>query len=229
MPPDHPKRSPRQYVARRKWTEAEKRLVVERYPDANTAELAAEIGCTVNQLYDRAEREGVKKNPEFMAAFRARSTAIVRQAGKDKRFRKGHATWNKGIHYDAPGRSAETRFKPRSVPPNYKPVGSERISKDGYLQRKMTATGYPPKDWVPVHHILWRDAGRDIPHGHALVFRDGDKTNLALANLELVTRADLMRRNSVHLLGPEIASTLQLIGALKRQINHRTRSADHAQ
>jgi len=72
-----------------------------------------------------------------------------------------------------------------------------------------------------VHHLVLLEAGREVPPGHALVFRDGDKRNFALDNLELVTRGDLMRRNSYHNYGPEIAAAVQLKGAIMRQINKR--------
>lgn len=75
---------------------------------------------------------------------------------------------------------------------------------------------------MPVHRIVWREAGRDIPPRHALVFRDGNKRNFDLNNLELVTRQELMRRNSYHNNYPKaIGELIQLRGALVRKINHR--------
>lgn len=138
------------------------------------------------------------------------------------RFQKGLTPWNKGQAYDSGGRSHETRFKAGHKPKSYKPLGSERVSKEGYLQRKMTETGYPPRDWVPVHHIVWREAGREIPTGSVLRFIDGNNRNFSLDNLELIHRSDLMRRNSVHNYGPEIAQLVQLRGAITRQINRRS-------
>lgn len=136
-------------------------------------------------------------------------------------FKPGLVPWNKGTRYIAGGRSAETRFQPGDKPHTWNPVGHERVSKEGYLLRKVTDTGVTRRDYRPVHHLVWQEAGREIPPGHALVFRDGDKRNFALGNLELVTRADLMRRNSYHNYGPEIAATVQLRGAIMRQINKR--------
>lgn len=99
------------------------------------------------------------------------------------------------------------------------PIGHERITQDGYLQRKVSATGQPREDYRPVHHIVWMDAGRDIPPGHYLAFRDGDKRNFALENLELVTAAERMRRNSFHNYPKSIAQAIQLRGVLNRKIN----------
>lgn len=137
-------------------------------------------------------------------------------------FAKGLTPWNKGAKFDSGGRSHETRFKPGHKPANWKPIGSERVSKEGYLQRKVTDTGYPPCDWVAVHHLVWRAAGREIPPQHHLTFKDGNKRNFALDNLALVSFVDMMRHNTCHNYGPEIAQITQLRGAITRQINKRS-------
>ncbi len=55
-------------------------------------------------------------------------------------------------------------------------------------------------------------------------FIDGNKQNLSLDNLALLSRSDLMRLNSYHNRYPkEIARLIQLRGALMRQINKRAR------
>jgi hypothetical protein len=73
-----------------------------------------------------------------------------------------------------------------------------------------------------VHRIIWLDAGRTIPPGHALVFKDGNKRNFDIDNLEMVTRQELMRRNSYHNNYPkEVGEVIQLRGALNRKINNR--------
>ena len=115
----------------------------------------------------------------------------------------------------------ETQFKKGNKPHTWRPVGSYRKTEDGYLQCKVSDTGRSIKDYVNVHHLLWRAAGREIPVGYALCFRDGDKTNLTLENLELVSRRALMLRNSIHNAGKEIAYLQQLRGAIMRHINRR--------
>ena len=77
------------------------------------------------------------------------------------------------------------------------------------------------RDLMPADDTPWPILEGIIPPGHALIFKDGNKRNFALDNLELVSRAELMRRNSVHNYGPEIARIHQLQGAITRQINKR--------
>jgi hypothetical protein len=106
---------------------------------------------------------------------------------------------------------------------HWKPIGHERIATNGYLERRVTQTGDTLRDYRPVHHLVWQGAGNTLAEGQALVFKDGDKTNVSLDNLEAISRTELLQRNSVHRYGPEIAQLYQLQGAITRQINLRMR------
>lgn len=112
--------------------------------------------------------------------------------------------------WSAGGRVRETQFKPGGRPHSWLPIGSERTSKDGYLQRKVTDTGYPPRDGVGVHILIWREHCGEIPPGHVVVFRDRNKHNLQLGNLELISRAENCRRNSIHRYPPELKEVIRL-------------------
>ena len=59
-----------------------------------------------------------------------------------------------------------------------------------------------------------------------VVFRDRNKRNIDQANLEAITRAENMRRNSYHRYGQEIARAVQLRGVLNRQINKRLKDEE---
>lgn len=103
----------------------------------------------------------------------------------------------------------------------YKPIGTERISKDGYLERKVN-DGMPlQRRWRAVHLITWEAANGPLPKGHAVAFINKDRRDIRIENLELITRAELMRRNTVHNLPKPLAEIVQLRGALVRQINRK--------
>jgi len=55
-----------------------------------------------------------------------------------------------------------------------------------------------------------------------VIFRNADHADIRLENLELITRRELMLRNSVHNLPKPLAQAVQLLGALNRQIRRRT-------
>lgn len=205
------------------WTTEDEQVVRDRYPHEPTLEVAEALGRSVYEVYHKAAGMGLKKTEAYMASPAACRLRRGEHVGKEFWFPKGHVPANKGVKgVCAPG-CIPTQFKKGSKPGNWKPIGSERLSKEGYLQRKLTDTGYPPRDWVPVHHIVWREAGREIPEGFRLTFKDGNKTNIVVDNLELVSVSDMMRRNTIHNYGKEIAELTLLRARIARQIKQRER------
>lgn len=207
-----------------RWTDDQIAALRRLYPTHAAREIAEQIGVATKQVYSKAHALGLNKPGDWMAERSRRIMADPNHPGRRAWFAPGHIPANKGKPHPAKGRAVETQFKRGMVPHNWRAIGTDRISKEGYLQRKVADTGTTRRDYVPVHHLVWRMHGRTIPPQHALVFRDGDKRNFDINNLELVHRAELMRRNTVHRHGPEVARAYQLIGAVRRQINRRTRS-----
>lgn len=195
----------------RLWTPEEDARLVALYGDATNAAIGQQLGRSEPAILNRARKLRLYKPKTY------------RNPGC---FGKGNVPRNKGTSYQAGGRSVETQFKPRQRQGKavalYAPVGTERVSKDGYLQRKVNDDMPMHARWRGVHLINWEAINGPLPAGHALKFRDGDKRNTSLDNLELVTRAELMRLNSCHNHGPEIAELIHLRAVISRQINKRT-------
>lgn len=135
-------------------------------------------------------------------------------------------------------RTKQTRFEKGNMSGaaqhNYVPIGTERISKDGYVERKVTDDHpVPTRRWVAVHRIVWEAAHGPIPPGHAVCFRPGRRTADVLLitadALELVSRAELARRNHPVTRDPELAKLVQLKGAITRQMNRIAREAKEKQ
>lgn len=107
---------------------------------------------------------------------------------------------------------------------NYVPIGTQRInSKDGYLERKVTDDHpVPARRWVAVHRLVWEATNGPIPSGHRVAFRPGMKTNveadITVDRLELVTAAEMMRRNTIHNYPPAIKDAMRLVGRVNRQV-----------
>ena len=210
-------------MSRKVWRSIEDDYLREFYPHVPTRMLTSMFECSEAQIYSQAGRLGLKKSQAYLDSHYACRLRRGDDAGKSTRFKKGHTPFNKGMKYKAGGRSSETQFKKGQRAPNRKPVGAERVA-DSYLQRKLTDTGCTRKDWVAVHLLLWAEHNGPVPDGHAVVFKNGDKTDIRIDNMELISRGELMRRNTIHHLPRELADVCRLKGQVTRQINKRERN-----
>lgn len=192
------------------------------YPNHSTAKIALLLGLREAQVYNRAHALGLKKSATYLASPEAGRLTATDTRGGQTRFQKGQPAWNKGTKGIVGVQEAcrATQFKPgirQGVAVKlYQPIGTERISKDGYLERKTNDDMPLQKRWRAVHLLVWEAANGPLPEGHAVAFKDGD-------NLELLSRADLMHRNTRHNLPPEINEVIHLRAVLTRQINKRSK------
>lgn len=207
------------------WTKSELLTLRRQYPDRPTILIAATLRRSLTSVYQRALIEGLHKSAAYLASDASGRLTKLTTAGRVHRFPKGQPAWNKGMKGLQIGGTA-TRFKAGNRPQTWRPIGSERVDKDGIRQRKISDTGDKRKDWAGLHVLMWEKANGPVPRGRILIFKDRNQAHLELENLELVTRAELMRRNSYHTRYPkEIARLIQLKGALQRQINKREQHA----
>lgn len=121
--------------------------------------------------------------------------------GFNGQFKKGNEPANKGKK-GLIGAN-RTSFKKGNRPYNYKPVGSERITKDGYIEVKVA----DPNKWRLKHIIIWELENGKVPKGCALVFGDGNKNNLDINNLILVSRNQLLIMNKNKLIKNDVDLT----------------------
>jgi hypothetical protein len=216
-------------VARHPWSREDDRLLRGFYPNTPTAEVARRLQRTVASVYQRTQKLGLKKSRAYLASPAACRLRRGDHVGARFRFQKGHVPVNKGLRRPgwARGRMRETQFK-KGVRQGvavrlYKPIGTERISKDGYLERKIN-DGLPLQArWRSVHLLVWEAAHGPVPKSYAVSFKNRDRTDIRLENLELIHRRDLMARNTIHHLPQPLAQTIRVLGTLRRKINRRSR------
>jgi len=127
----------------------------------------------------------------------------------------------------------ETQFKPgqRSgkAAANWQPIGTILADHEGYLRIKVReamhgeATGFGnSKVWPLLGRHVWEQHNGPIPPKHLIKFKDGDRSNCSIDNLDMVSMADNCRANSIWAVLPrELAEAIQLNGALKRKIRRR--------
>jgi len=214
---------------RRPWHPDEDDVLRMLYADTPTDAIADQLGRSPSSTWQRARKLGLEKDPAYLASEAAGRIRRGDHRGRLAGFKKGHVPANKGLRRPGwgPGRMKETQFKKgerRGVAVTlYQPIGTERISKDGYLERKINDDLPLQRRWRAVHLLLWESENGPLPASHAVAFRNGDKTDIRLENLECITRRELMRRNTIHRYPKEIVQAVQLIGALRRKINRRKR------
>lgn len=215
---------------RQRWSEDDIAWLTALWPDTPSALVAEALGRRLAQCYGMAHKLGLKKSAEYLAGPDACRLRRDDHPGSAYRYQSGHKPWNTGLKgWTAGGRSAETRFKKgnrtgraRAV---YQPIGAERISKDGYLQRKVNDDFPLQRRWKGVHLIVWEERHGPVPKGYKVFFVNGDKRDIRIGNLALISDADNMRRNSLHNQPREIRQLIQLRGALNRKINARSKNA----
>lgn len=141
--------------------------------------------------------------------------------GVNAQFPKGHKPFNKGMKGVNFG-GKETQFKKGNKPINFRPVGSERINVDGYVEIKVS----DPSKWRLKHQVVWEQEHGKIPKGHAVIFGDSNKMNFDINNLLLVSRKQLLALNQNRLIqddveltktGVIIADLYLKIGEMKRK------------
>lgn len=200
------------------------------YADIPTREIAEKLGRSVNSVWNEAHQLGLHKSVQCIAEMARVVSQKPNHGGRVFQFQKGIVPHNKGVRRPgwAAGRMKETQFKKGHCPQTWKPLYSTRLSKEGYLQMKMSDTGYPPRDWVAVHTLIWEDKRGPVPPGYALAFKDGNKAHITLRNLELIARSELMRRNTIHNRYPkDVVKTIMLLGAIKRKLREKSAEEHH--
>lgn len=119
-------------------------------------------------------------------------------SGIDCRFQKGMIPANKGkkgsMSPDQYKRCSATMFKKGNIPSNRRPIGSERIDKNGYILIKIQ-DGQKNKNWIRKHRYLYEQAYGKVPEGHKVIFADGNNRNFDLSNLILVSNAEELIMN----------------------------------
>lgn len=218
----------------RDWTDDDLETLRINYADWPSNLIAAALKRTPGAVTAKAHELRLVKADDYRAKLEALRKRFP-QLPTGGRFQPGQTPVNKGIKHRpgwAPGRMAKGQFK-KGVRQGvavklWKPIGTERISKDGYLERKIH-DGLPLQSrWRAVHILVWEAVNGPLPPGHAIAFLKGRFSNeaekITIDAVELVSRAELMRRNTYHNnYPPEARQIIQLRGALTRKIRRRER------
>ena len=156
------------------WTDEQLEFLRKQYPKFLKKELLTKVNAHFKLDIKINQLEACLKNHKI-------------HSGRTGQFRKGQKSWNKGMKgLNLAGENGKkTQFKKGQIPLNYRPVGSERINVDGYIEIKVA----DPKTWRLKHRHVWGQANGSIPKSHVIIFLDQNKQNCALENLMMIPRS----------------------------------------
>lgn len=192
------------------YTPKEDHILRTYYANTNNICIGSIIGRTNRSVQARGFILGLKK-----------SKAFFKRTAKKGQFKKGNVPFNKGLKQssymskESIEKTKKGRFKKGDLPHNTKPIGYERIDKKGdYTYIKVEGKR---KAVLKQRYIYSQKYGK-IPPNHTICFKDGNKQNFDIDNLECVSREELMTRNTIHRYPKNLQLTLKRIKKLQRQI-----------
>lgn len=194
----------------------------------STREIADARGMSKTTIAGIAQRLGLHKTREWIAERARLRSSDPNHGGRATRFQKGRTPFQKGkkieewMSPEGIANSVKGRFKKGRPSQNIRPVGSERVNIDGYIEIKIAE----PSKWRQKQRVVWEAEHGPVPDGYMVSFIDGNKQNCALSNLRLITKADNLRRVSLNNYPDEVRDVIHMRAVLKRHINTQKRKRD---
>lgn len=188
-----------------KWNQKELDLLGLLWPNTPTDEIAVIIGRKGAYCWKKAKDLGLQRTPKFLEQQQKMFADTLRLHGEKSRFKKGDVAYNKGKKWndfmpkESQERSRKTQFPKRNVPQNWKPIGWERISRDGYVEVKIRDDYGKNRvnNFELKHRLLWEKINGPVPAGMMVKFKDGDKMNITIDNLFLASKKDNLIDNTM--------------------------------
>jgi hypothetical protein len=130
---------------------------------------------------------GMNKTPTQIHAVMNRKKIRANRTGH---FSKNHVPWNTGTK--GLTSANKTSFKAGHKPKNTKPIGYERVDKDGYLKVKVSEES---PQFKFKHIVVYENHYGPVPEGFCVIFKDSDIRNFDPKNLAAISRKELLQLN----------------------------------
>jgi hypothetical protein len=196
-------------------TEIERSKIRDEYPHRPTQIIAEEMGISYSSVCYHAYKMKLRKSAEFLDSDLA--CRLKGNEGFLRRFPKGNIPHNKGKKMPAHvyQKVKSTMFAKGGTPHNAKYDGYERISKDGYIERRISKGVFRM-----VHVLNWEAVYGPVPANCIIVFKDKNRMNCVIENLECITREENCARNSIVRYPHELRQLIHIQSKLKKQLTN---------
>lgn len=171
----------------RRWTDDEISYVMENYTIKGNKAIGKVIGRTGASVKRYMYSNNIKRTAEQISKIRSELSKRINSS----HFKKGHVPHN--ANYD----------------------GHERLTKDGYVEIRVSKGNYVLK-----HRFEWELVNGKVPEGYCLKCKTDDITNTSPCNWKLITRIENMVRNSKYVYPEEFIPTIVLVNQLKNKIKN---------
>lgn len=163
-----------------RYTQEMKNFILENYKGTYSQELADEFNQRFNTDVTAKQILAYRKNNHL-------------KSGLSGQFWKGQPAHNKGkkMSKETYQKCKATMFRKDNIPRNHRAVGSERITKDGYIEIKVEE----PNKWKLKHIFVWEQHNGPVTKGYVVVMLDRNKQNTDLSNLRMIKRSELLVMN----------------------------------
>lgn len=172
------------------WTTDMEQYLRDNFLTRTQKEMAEALGLTESKVANKVFKLGLRL-----------PAAELEKRKSAHRFKPGIVPANKGkkMSPEQYEKALPTMFKKGRTNHNEAKDGDIRIRLDHANRRGGTPYKWirlAKGKWEMLHVNLWKKAHGPIPEGYIVVFKDGDSMNCELDNLEMITLAENMLRNS---------------------------------
>lgn len=158
----------------RKYFTIKEKLFIESHSHLSARQIGEALGKNINQIKNFRHRNNIK-------------TGV-------KGFKKGSIPWNKGKHYNAGGRSIDTRFRAGRKKENERKM-FEVFERPEHGKKALFIKLPDNRQYSYARFLFEQKTGLKLSAHQIVVLKDKGK-DLSEDNLEVITRADNVKRNS---------------------------------
>lgn len=192
-------------------TPAQDRCIRKNYLTIPLKKIAQKINRSSTFVVTRMRQLGLVTPPEIKQKFKEGSW-----------IKKGNTPVNKGKKMSKAmyRKLSLTMFKKGNTPVNTRHDGAivVRHNHQDRGERAYKWIRISLANWEMLHVYNWEMKYGPVPEGYMVAFKTNDTMNCEVENLEMITLADNMRRNTIHKYPAELKSTIRMLGKLGRKI-----------